>query len=113
MASKKEIDLKNFEELCKMQCTKEEICGFFSISDKTLDRWVKETYGDDTSFSEVFRQKRQGGKCSLRRKQWKMADKSAAMAIFLGKQYLDQKDKVETEQNGTINVTIDGQDSKL
>lgn len=48
-------------------------------------------------FSEVFRQKREMGKMSLRRKQWKLADTSASMAIFLGKNYLGQTDQVETK----------------
>lgn len=86
----KEISRIDFEKLCAMQCTKLEICGFLGVSDKTLDRWVKKTYR--ASFSEVFREKREGGKVSLRRTQWKLAEKSPSMAIWLGRQYLDQRD---------------------
>ena len=32
---KKEIDQKQFENLCGLQCTQEEICGFFDVTDKT------------------------------------------------------------------------------
>lgn len=32
---RKEIDQKNFESLCGLQCTLEEICGFFDVTDKT------------------------------------------------------------------------------
>lgn len=88
------INQKQFEQLCQIQCTKDEICAVLDVSDKTLDRWCKETY--KTSFSDIFRQKRQGGCASLRAKQWKLASKSPAMAIFLGKQFLGQTDKVET-----------------
>lgn len=88
------INQKQFEQLCQIQCTKEEICAVLDVSDKTLDRWCKETY--ETSFSEIFSQKRKGGHASLRAKQWKLASKSPAMAIFLGKQFLGQTDKVET-----------------
>lgn len=91
---KKVIDQNQFEQLCQIQCTKDEICAVLDVSDKTLDRWCKETY--KTSFSDIFRQKRQGGCASLRAKQWKLASKSPAMAIFLGKQFLGQTDKVET-----------------
>ena len=91
---KKNINQKQFEQLCQIQCTKEEICAVLDVSDKTLDRWCRETY--KTSFSDIFRQKRQGGCASLRAKQWKLASKSPAMAIFLGKQFLGQTDKVET-----------------
>ena len=47
------------------------------------------------NFSEVFKEKRGLGKISLRRSQWRLAEKSATMAIWLGKQYLGQKDQVE------------------
>ena len=85
---RKEIDQKNFESLCGLQCTLEEICGFFSVTDKTLNGWCKRTYGE--SFSEVFKQKRAAGKISLRRSQFRLAEKNASMAIWLGKQYLEQ-----------------------
>lgn len=87
----KKIDKKEFEKLCALQCTKEEICGFLEVSDKTLDKWCAEKYGK--SFSEVFREKRGTGKISLRRMQFQLAKKSAAMAIFLGKNWLGQTDK--------------------
>ena len=90
---RKEIDQKQFENLCGLQCTLEEICGWFGVTDKTLNSWCKRTYSE--SFSEVFRQKRSTGKISLRRSQWKLAEKNANMAIWLGKQYLGQKDPVE------------------
>jgi hypothetical protein len=40
---------------------------------------------------------------SLRRKQWKLADKSASMAIFLGKNYLGKRDSIEYEDKDAIN----------
>lgn len=88
---KKEIDQKAFEQLCGLQCSEMEFCDWFEVSDKTLNAWCKRTYGKN--FSEVFALKRGKGKISLRRTQFKLAEKSAAMAIFLGKQYLNQKDK--------------------
>lgn len=90
---RKEIDQKQFENLCGLQCTLEEICGWFGVTDKTLDGWCKRTYR--ASFSEVFRQKRGLGKVSLRRSQWRLAGKNASMAIWLGKQYLGQRDVVD------------------
>lgn len=91
---KKEIDKKAFENLCGIQCTKEEICDFFEVSEKTLNSWCKREY--DESFSLVFQQKRGKGKISLRRTQWKLAEKSTSMAIWLGKQYLGQHDNPNT-----------------
>lgn len=90
---RKEIDQKAFESLCGLQCTKEEICGFFDLTDKTLENWCRRTY--KAGFSEVFRQKRGLGKISLRRHQWRLAEKNAAMAIWLGRNYLGQKEEPE------------------
>lgn len=79
---RKEIDQKQFENLCGLQCTLEEICGWFDVTDKTLNSWCKRTY--HTSFSEVFKKKRGAGKISLRRSQWQLAAKSASMAYLAG-----------------------------
>ena len=49
---RKEIDKTQFEQLCAMQCTEEEICAWFDITDKTLTGWCKRTY--KMSFSEAF-----------------------------------------------------------
>ena len=100
------IDKKQFENLCGLQCTINEVCDFFDVEDDTLNSWCKKTYG--TTFSEVFKLKRGKGQISLRRMQWKLAEKNAAMAIFLGKQYLGQKDKIEYTDDGmkSINENI-------
>lgn len=93
---RKEIPQKDFESLCALQCTLEEICGFLEVSDKTLESWCKRTYTDEygnpMNFSEVFKLKRGKGKISLRRNQFQLAKKNASMAIFLGKQYLGQSE---------------------
>lgn len=41
-------------------------------------------------------------KIRLRRIQFKLAENSTPMAIFLGKQYLGQKDKIEYEDNAAL-----------
>lgn len=87
----KEIDQKIFENLCALQCTMTEITAVLDVTDKTLTGWCRRTYGK--KFSEVFAEKRQKGFVSLRRNQFKLAETSAAMAIFLGKNYLGQIDK--------------------
>ncbi len=87
----KEINKDNFEKLCGLQCTLLEMLCFFDVSDKTLEDWCKRTYG--LNFSEVFNLKRNAGLISLRRAQFRLAQKNAAMAIFLGKNYLGQVDK--------------------
>ena len=92
-----EIDKKTFEGLCEIQCTAVEMAGFFRCSQDTLERWCKREYGK--TFEEVFAQYRESGKISLRRSQWRLAQKSAVMGIWLGKQYLGQKDETTVNQN--------------
>nr|DAR93712.1 MAG TPA: putative terminase small subunit [Caudoviricetes sp.] len=98
---RKNIDREEFEKLCGLQCTQAEICDWFGVSDKPLNAWCRRTY--HMSFSEVFRQKRGLGKISLRRAQFQLAEKSATMAIFLGKQYLGQTDVQEIKAMVTEN----------
>jgi len=98
---RKEIDQDQFEKLCGLQCTKEEISSWFDVSEDTLERWVNRTYKEN--FAVVFAKKREKGKISLRRSQFRLAEKSAAMAIFLGKNYLGQRDSIEYEDKDAIN----------
>jgi hypothetical protein len=90
---KKEFDKQVFEGLCSIQCTEAEIAGCFKTTTDTIDRWCKDTYGE--GFSETYKKLSADGKMSLRRMQFKLAERSAAMAIFLGKQYLGQRDVPE------------------
>ena len=94
---RKEIDNKIFENLCGLQCTLEEIAGVFDCSVDTIERWCKREYGE--TFAEVYKKHSAKGKTSLRRIQFKLAEKSAAMAIFLGRNYLGQKNNdIETDE---------------
>lgn len=97
---KTKIDKEKFEKLCAMQCTLEEISGFFNCSEDTIERWCQKTY--KTRFCEIYSEKRQVGRISLRRIQWKQAETSTAMAIFLGKQYLGQRDSVEVAPDKSL-----------
>lgn len=88
-----EINKKEFEKLCALQCTLEEMAGFLDCSEDTIERWCKREY--KKGFAEVFRIKRGAGKISLRRSQFQLAAKNPTMAIWLGKQYLGQRDKYD------------------
>lgn len=90
---RKKIDKENFEKLCSLQCTLDEVAGFFDCHEDTIQAWCKRTYG--TTFSGIFKVKSSAGKISLRRNQFRLSEKSSAMAIFLGKQYLGQRDFVD------------------
>lgn len=83
---KTKIDYKLCEDLANIFCTQDEIASIVGVSTRTLQR--------DDKFCHVFKKGKDGAKSSLRRKQFKLADNSAAMAIFLGKQYLGQRDSI-------------------
>lgn len=102
---RKKIDINQFEKLCGLQCTEEEIAAFFDCSVDTINNFCIREY--KATFSEVFNKKRKIGKISLRRNQWKLSEKSPAMAIFLGKQYLGQTDDL----SGVINLKEDEKDA--
>lgn len=84
------IDKDEFEKLCGLQCTLDEVAGWFKCSPDTVERWCKRTYKQ--TFQEVYKMLAMAGRISLRRSQFKLAGKNASMAIFLGKNYLGQSD---------------------
>ena len=89
-----EIDWPTVDKLCLIQCTGEEIASVLNISYDTLERACKRE--KKTKLAEYIGQKKEGGKASLRRKQWKLVEAgNATMCIWLGKQYLGQTDKQE------------------
>lgn len=97
---RKEIDLEQFKKLCGLQCTLAEIAGFFDCSEDTIENWCKREL--QRGFSDAFKEWSASGKISLRRNQFRLAEKSASMAIFLGKNYLGQRDNIEIEDNAAL-----------
>ena len=95
-----EIDQKEFEKLCGLQCTCEEIAAWFEVSVDSVRRWCRRTYKAD--FTDVWTAKSARGRISLRRTQFRLADRYPAMAIFLGKNYLGQSDRVMVEDKAAI-----------
>src|SRR5438093_628129 len=94
-----QINWNDVEKLCGLQCTEEEIAQFLGVSVDTLYRACKRDH--KSSFAEYFAQKRGLGKVSLRRAQWALAQKgNATLLIWLGKQYLGQRDKSSHELSG-------------
>lgn len=98
------INQKEFEKLCGLQCTLEEICSFFNVEDDTLNSWCRKTYGK--TFSEVFKVKRGFGKISLRRSMFQLAEKNPTMAIWLSKQHLGMKDNIDVSHETIQRVQI-------
>lgn len=82
------IDPNIVQGLAEIFCTMEEIASVVGCSVDTLER----------RFADVIKRGRDTAKGSLRRVQWQTAQKgNATMQIWLGKQYLDQKDGQEME----------------
>ncbi len=100
---RKEIDSEQFEKLCALQCTLSEIANWFGCSEDTIENWCKRTYTDENGapigFSEAYKNFSVDGKISLRRFQFKMAEKNPSMAIWLGKQWLGQRDNIDVGMN--------------
>ena len=80
-------------------CTQEEIATMFDCDVRTLQR--------DEEFCRVFKKGKENGKMSLRRTQFKLAEKNPTMAIWLGKQYLGQRDNIEVEHNAQNGILGD------
>lgn len=104
---RKEFDKKTFVDLIGLGCTQEEICWFFRDNTgkpaniDTLSRWCKREF--KLNFQDF--KKENGGimrNIQLRKNQLELSKKNAAMAIFLGKNYLGQKDSFETVDNTPI-----------
>jgi len=98
------IDWEEFEKLCSLQATEEEIAEWFGCDTLTLRRKIKGKY--KVTFEQVFKKKSAKGKISLRRLQFQNASgikkdgkflklPSDTMQIWLGKQHLGQKDRRE------------------
>ena len=88
-----QIKEKEFDSLCAMQCTEEEIAAFYGCTIDTINNWCKRTF--DCTFSEIYPQKRALGKASLRRAGFKMAQSVPSVHIFYAKNFLGMTDKVE------------------
>jgi transposase len=106
-----EINKEHFENLCNMQCTLEEIAGFFKCSKDTIERWCERTY--EEGFADTYKKYSQNGKISLRRYQFKLAEKNASMAIWLGKQYLGQTDVITAQTTEDFVRNLDSIYDKL
>ena len=58
------------------------------------------------SLCGLYKKGQDNGKRSLRRIQFKLAEKNPTMAIWLGKQYLGQRDNIEVNAENTNRITI-------
>ena len=86
---KKDIDLDILGNLASIGCPDYEIAGVMGVSARTLQR----------NYAEIIDQYKEKGKASLRKKMWDKAVKkdNTNMQIWLSKNYLNMKDRTQTE----------------
>ena len=96
----KKIDDEAIKKLAQLHCTFEEIAEFCDVSTKTLQR----------RYVHTIKKGREMGRISLRRAQFEKAlGGNVVMQIWLGKQHLDQKDRIEqTNYNEPLPLIIEG-----
>lgn len=92
-----EFDLRQVEELGRIQSTQAELAAVLGCGLST----VKDRLANDEEFAAAYERGVESGKSSLRRLQWKSAvGGNTTMQIWLGKQYLEQRDMHSTELTG-------------
>ncbi len=99
MARKKiEVDPEQVRALARLGCTWDEIAGVLKIARTTLVFRMKEK-----KFRDAYDQGVAEGDVSLRRAQYDSAMKGkTGMLVWLGKNRLNQADRVETKNETTI-----------
>lgn len=91
----KTLDWNQLEKLARLPLVAEEIAWVLGVSVDTLSRRLQEQ--EQITCAEYLEQKRASIRKRLMAKQFDVAMKgNVTMLIWLGKQYLDQKDKAET-----------------
>lgn len=95
--------------LGKIQATTRECAAVLGVSHQTMIASMQR----HPEIGEALEQGKEQGKTSLRRTQFRLAEKNAGMAIFLGKNYLDQTDRQDITASVTADVTVNDARSAL
>jgi hypothetical protein len=107
------IDTAELEKLSVLQCTNAEIAAWFGCSERTIEKRSKEP-----KLAEVIARGKGKGRISIRRAQMKLLESgNAAMGIWLGKQFLGQRDVTPIELTGAqgkpVQLTLEVVDAIL
>ncbi len=101
---RKELDPQLVEDLARIQCTDAEIAAALHVSPALIVARKQ----SDLEFLNAYEKGREEGKTSLRRLQWKNAKAgNTTMQIWLGKQYLGQRDMHSAELTGAASHSLD------
>ena len=96
------INLAELEKLAALQCSDEEIAGWFGVSTRTIERRRKSPV-----FAETIVRGKARGRISLRRAQFKILEQgNATMGIWLGKQHLGQSDQIDINTNNQVTIIV-------
>ena len=87
-----------------LQASREEVAGSFRVSIDTLDRRLEEHFG--LNYAALRKRCEGEAKLSLRRYQFALAEKNTSMAIWLGKQWLGQKDHEDSKAGTPANDSL-------
>ena len=96
------LGINIIEKLSNLYCSKEEIAYILGVDISVLENSVNKYI-----FNDIYKKGLEGGKVRLRKSQFELAKRSHTMAIWLGKQYLGQKD-LPDGGNGNNGFNEDG-----
>lgn len=89
--------LKQIEGLARIQCTQREAAAVLRVHRNTFAQFLS----THEKAQEAWENGLEQGKASLRRMQFKNAENgNATMQVWLGKQWLDQRDKTDNQHSG-------------
>lgn len=97
-----EDTFKQINSLSRIQCTQREAAAVLGVHADTFRAFL---HAHEKAM-EAWENGAETGKASLRRNQYKMSETNPTMAIWLGKQWLDQKDKMQQDMALSGGVTI-------
>ncbi|MBM7045428.1 hypothetical protein [Rhizobium lusitanum] len=101
--------MKTLKGLGEIQATTRECAAVLSVSHQTFIAFLQR----EPDAAEALERGKEMGKTSLRRTQFRLAQKNASMAIFLGKNYLDQTDKQDITASVTQDIHVSDARAKL
>ena len=103
---KKVVDYKEVERLASRLCDQKLICEILQVGLSTMEH--------DKEFQRAYHIGRAAVKKSLLTKQLELAEKgNQVMLQWLGKNYLQQAEKIDTSNESHVTITIAGDDANV
>jgi hypothetical protein len=109
MKRAKPVSAKEIEKLGRLQCTEREAAAWLNIRHHEFPELLER----NPDLASAWERGQQTGRISLRRKQFRLAGANAAMAIFLGKNLLGQRDVSVHEVTGEDGGPVEFDAAKL